>query len=150
MKRIVILIVASLFVFTNANAQESKKSCSHSKSKSAQKSCSKSKAAYIKNVNAVDFQNFIDQFPAEQIVDVRTAREFKAGNILNAQNIDIYDKENFIKEVSKLDKDAAVMLYCRSGRRSADAAKILKEIGFRKIYNLEGGFLSYQKTFTKR
>jgi rhodanese-related sulfurtransferase len=45
----------------------------------------------------------------------------------------------------KLDKKKPVAVYCRSGMRSANAANILKEMGFKKIYNLDGGYLAWTK-----
>ncbi len=43
-----------------------------------------------------------------------------------------------------LNINKSVAIYCRSGRRSASALIILKEMGFKDIYDLEGGFLNWQ------
>jgi rhodanese-related sulfurtransferase len=43
----------------------------------------------------------------------------------------------------KLDKTQPVYIYCRSGNRSAKSAIRLQEMGFEKIYDLEGWFMAY-------
>lgn len=79
-----------------------------------------------------------------QLVDVRTAAEYNAGNIKGAKNIDVQG-DQFKTLAAKLDKKRPVAVYCRSGMRSAKAASILKEMGFKKIYNLDGGYLAWSK-----
>jgi rhodanese-related sulfurtransferase len=79
-----------------------------------------------------------------QLVDVRTPEEFLAGHIDKAKNINFNDP-NFKQTIaSSLNKNKPVAIYCRSGRRSASALIILKEMGFKDIYDLEGGFLNWQ------
>ena len=45
--------------------------------------------------------------------------------------------------ISKLDKNKPVLLYCAMGGRSSKASKVFKSQGFKKIYDLKGGFLSW-------
>lgn len=75
-----------------------------------------------------------------QLVDVRTAREYRSGHIKNALNIDFFDAANFNKSFGKLDKNKPVYLYCRSGARSKNAARKLLAMGFSEIYDLKGGY----------
>ena len=42
-------------------------------------------------------------------------------------------------------KDDEIIVYCRSGKRSAMAQELLKQSGFKNVRNLEGGMLAYQK-----
>lgn len=79
-----------------------------------------------------------------QLIDVRTPEEFGEGHIEGAENIDFYS-DNFQNEFDKLDKEKPVYLYCRSGVRSNQSAQKLSEMGFKEIYDLEGGFLNYNK-----
>ena len=79
-----------------------------------------------------------------QLVDVRTAKEFKDGHIGNAVNIDVNSKE-FISNIQQLDKNKKVYVYCRTGKRSAMAAKKLDSLGFKKIYNLPVGIVGWDK-----
>lgn len=78
------------------------------------------------------------------IVDVRTPDEYKQGHIKEAKNINFYDK-TFLEQMSKFDKNEPVYIYCRSGRRSSSASKKLSEIGFKKIYDLQGGILNWER-----
>ncbi len=79
-----------------------------------------------------------------QLIDVRTPKEYTEGHIKDAVNINFFD-DNFIDQMSKLDKDKEIYIYCRSGSRSGRAAKKLKEQGFTKIYDLQGGFVNWNK-----
>ena len=78
-----------------------------------------------------------------QLVDVRTAKEFNEGAIANALNFDFFQREIFISAFNKLDKEQPVYLYCRSGNRSQQAAKKLDSLGFKKIYDLKGGYMGW-------
>lgn len=82
--------------------------------------------------------------PKVQLVDVRTAREYKKWHIGKAINIDFFNKVNFQKSFEKLNKDKPVYLYCQSGNRSQKAARKLIEMGFEKIYDLRGGIIRWQ------
>ncbi len=75
-------------------------------------------------------------------LDVRTAGEFMAGHIKGAINIDV-EGTQFGSEISKLDKTATYALYCQSGRRSAIAAAIMTDTGFKSLFNLENGIQSW-------
>jgi rhodanese-related sulfurtransferase len=79
------------------------------------------------------------------LVDVRTAEEFKDGHLENALNIDYYSN-SFEDEINKLDKEKKVMVYCKSGGRSAGAVSVLKQNGFKNIVELDGGYLAWIKT----
>jgi len=79
-----------------------------------------------------------------QLVDVRTPQEYAQGHVSNAKNINLFDA-NFKNNLKQLDKNKAVFLYCRSGKRSAKASKILKELGFKKVYDLKGGYLAWSR-----
>lgn len=78
------------------------------------------------------------------ILDVRTEQEVEEGYIPEARNIDIYKGQGFIDEVEKLDKSKNYYIYCRSGKRSAQACTLLDQLGFANTYNLAGGFMEWQ------
>lgn len=86
----------------------------------------------------------LEKDPNAVILDVRTEEEVERGYIPNAINIDIYQGQDFIDEVEKLDKAKNYYVYCRSGKRSAQACSIMKELGFANTYNLLGGFLEWE------
>ena len=76
------------------------------------------------------------------VLDVRTAEEFAEGHIGRAVNIDIKGEDFLAKVQSALPKDRMIAVYCRSGRRSADACDKLSAEGFR-VVNLKGGILAW-------
>lgn len=78
-----------------------------------------------------------------QLVDVRTPIEFNQRHIKGAVNIDFYSGK-FNIEFNKLNKDKAVYLYCRSGSRSRQTSNKLAAMGFKEIYDLQGGILKYK------
>jgi rhodanese-related sulfurtransferase len=94
-------------------------------------------------LSPTDFKTQIENNEV-QLIDVRTAEEFQEGHIEDAINIDFYS-EDFENQFNKLDKEQPVYLYCRSGYRSNQSALKLKDLGFQNIYDLEGGFLNYNK-----
>ena len=73
-----------------------------------------------------------------QLIDVRTPGEFAEGHIENAKNIDFYSA-SFDLQIDALDKSIPVILYCKSGGRSAKCVSKLKLKGFKVIYDLQGG-----------
>ena len=79
-----------------------------------------------------------------QLVDVRTAKEFKEGHIGNAINID-FNSPDFEVNIQKLNKSKRVYLYCRTGNRSAKASQKMSILGFRKLYVLPTGIEGWNK-----
>jgi rhodanese-related sulfurtransferase len=80
----------------------------------------------------------LSQMDGVQLVDVRTPEEFEEGHIKGFQNID-FMSDTFQEDIEKLDKTKPVIVYCKSGNRSGKSCEIMKEKGFVKIYDLEGG-----------
>jgi len=78
------------------------------------------------------------------LIDVRTPNEYASGHLENSVNID-YKADNFKDLISELDTDQEVYVYCKVGGRSGRSAKILKDMGFKKVYDLEGGILAWEK-----
>ena len=78
-----------------------------------------------------------------QLLDVRTAKEFEEGHLEHSVNIDVLE-DDFSEKVKGLDKEQPVYLYCRSGKRSAAAAKKMKDLGFKEIYDMDGGYLNWE------
>jgi len=78
------------------------------------------------------------------LIDVRTPGEYASGHLENSVNID-YKADNFKELIAALDSNQDVYVYCKVGGRSNNAAKIMKKMGFKKIYDLEGGILQWEK-----
>ena len=103
---------------------------------------SKGDSAEIKLVTAEEMQTILE-LEDVQLVDVRSAKEYEEIHISNAQNIDFLSP-TFDDDITKLDKAKPVIVYCKGGGRSAKCAKKLKNAGFKKIYDLEGGISKWQ------
>ncbi|MEK7951035.1 rhodanese-like domain-containing protein [Luteolibacter soli] len=79
-----------------------------------------------------------------QILDVRTPDEWKEGHLEKAKLVTL-SKEGFVEKAkAELDPKKPVLVYCKSGGRSAKAAKQLREAGF-TVYDLDGGITAWQK-----
>ena len=96
-------------------------------------------------VSVISAESFKTQITNKnvQLVDVRTPEEYNEAHIENAINIDV-NGNNFTNEIAKLDKSKPVYIYCRSGGRSANAANIMQQEGFKTVNDLDGGFLNWQ------
>jgi rhodanese-related sulfurtransferase len=89
-----------------------------------------------------DFQTKLSQAQDAYLLDVRTSEEITTGIIAGAVNI-IYD-ENFAQKVSEVPLQP-IFVYCASGKRSAKAAKILREKGYAPVYELAGGLNAWKE-----
>jgi rhodanese-related sulfurtransferase len=76
------------------------------------------------------------------VLDVRTPQEFEESRIENALNLD-YHSNNFEAELSKLNRDGKYLVYCRSGRRSSNAVKLMDDLGFKDVKNMQGGITKW-------
>ncbi|WP_269240187.1 thioredoxin domain-containing protein [Flavobacterium limnophilum] len=108
-------------------------------------SCNGQTNKSIENIAPEAFAKKIKETPNAQILDVRTPEEFASEHIDNAVNINWLGND-FVSNTEKLDKSKPVFVYCKSGARSTKAAAKLGELGFKKIYQLEGGILKWNST----
>lgn len=99
--------------------------------------------SFSKDIDIVEFEKLMSK-EGITLVDVRTPEEIAAGHIEGAMGID-YKADNFKEEIGKLDRDGEYLLYCRSGNRSGKAMKLMKKMGFTKMYNMEGGYLAWSE-----
>lgn len=79
-----------------------------------------------------------------RLLDVRTPEETAQGMIDRPLQID-YRGDRFEAGLSRLVKDQKFIVYCRSGVRSANTCEKMKEMGFKEVYNLKGGYQAYQQ-----
>lgn len=106
-------------------------------------SCKKESAkGEVKVVSVEEMQSLLEMDDI-QLVDVRTPQEYQEGYIENFQNIDFLSP-TFDEDIMKLDKEKPVILYCKSGGRSASCAQKMLDAGFIKIYDLDGGISKWQ------
>lgn len=77
------------------------------------------------------------------VLDVRTKAEFEGGFIANAVNVD-FNSAQFESDIEKLDKSKTYFVYCLSGGRSSQAAQMMREQHFAKVYELKGGIMAWK------
>ncbi|RRO13353.1 rhodanese-like domain-containing protein [Flavobacteriaceae bacterium 14752] len=111
-------------------------------------------------VTGADAQNKIQEISVHQaeylieknedllILDVRTPKEFEAGHLDNAVNINFYDK-GFADQLSALDTSKPLLIYCHSGYRSHRAIETLKKSDFKTIYDMTEGYVVWKNLKSK-
>lgn len=78
------------------------------------------------------------------LLDVRKPEEFEAGHLKGARLLNWLDNDNFKKEAENLDKSKIIYVYCRSGRRSNEAANYLSKQGY-NVVEMDGGMLAWEE-----
>ncbi len=96
-------------------------------------------------LNARDYGKKLYETKNKIVLDVRTKSEYDEGHLVNAMLIDYYQRD-FKQQLSKLDKNKPVFVYCRVGGRADSAVEILSDLGFKTVYNLQGGILAWTKS----
>ena len=98
------------------------------------------------NFDNYDVKEFAELIADSNVVilDVRKADEFAEGHIKGAVLIDQFQSDFVEQAKAKLPIDKTIAIYCRSGRRSANAADKLADIGY-KCVNLKGGILAWKE-----
>ena len=77
------------------------------------------------------------------VIDVRTNEEYNQGHLEDAKLYN-YQSDNFNAEINELDRDKAYLIYCHSGNRSSKAAAVMNDLGFKTVYNMEGGISAWK------
>ena len=105
--------------------------------------CEEKTAVKVKRIGIEEY----DRLRADAnnvILDVRSPAEFEKGRIPGAINIDIASSK-FAERIAALDKDKTYLVNCAVGMRSARACKKMEAMGFKNLYDLEGGFDDWKK-----
>ena len=97
----------------------------------------------VKNVGPEEFDKLRAQTNTV-VLDVRTEKEFKAGHIPGAVNLD-FNSPDFAQKAAALDKGKTYLVHCAGGVRSAKACNALDKIAFTNVVNLEPGFKAWEK-----
>src|SRR6476646_310699 len=77
-----------------------------------------------------------------EFYDTSVATNLNIGHLKNATNIDIQELPKRLNELKK-DKDKPIFVYCSHSQRSRRASNLLADSGFTKIYNINGGFTTF-------
>ncbi len=113
--------------------------CSH---KTSARRHGQGKPVFLKNVEPEQIFALIKESKGDPnfvILDVRTPEEFAQGRIDGAININYY-ADDFKDKLAGLDKNMTYVVYCRTGRRSAETFEMLRRAGFTAVYHISGGF----------
>ena len=133
---VLLLSLSVTFVAGAADAKDDKKP-----------SAEKKEAKGFKNVDVAEFEKLrVDK--KNVVLDVRTQKEFEAGHIPGAVNIDV-NAPDFPEKVAKLEKSKTYLVHCGAGVRSAKACDKMSHLAFPKLYNLEGGFKAWETAGNK-
>ena len=94
----------------------------------------------MKEVTVQELKDMIDQKEDFQLIDVREKSEHEYTNIGG----ELIPMGAIFLDTDKIDKNKKVVIYCRSGNRSANVIKALEhQFGFTNLYNLKGGILDW-------
>ncbi|HYD60270.1 MAG TPA: rhodanese-like domain-containing protein [Noviherbaspirillum sp.] len=102
-------------------------------------------AAYAADFDTVDVRQA--QSMAHQgalVIDVREPHEYAEGHAPGSRLIPLGQLRNRINEFRTFE-DKPVVLICRSGNRSGQAADMLSQLGFKSVHNVQGGMLAWEK-----
>jgi len=97
----------------------------------------------IKNISTKEAYKLLQKHRNDEdfvILDVRTLEEFTEEHMEDAINIDYYASD-FENQLEQLEKDKKYLIYCASGGRGNKALKKMKKLGFKEVYNMEGGYI---------
>ena len=100
--------------------------------------------ATFENINVDRFAELAKD-PKCVVLDVRTRKEYDAGHLRGATNIDV-TQPDFQQKVAALDKKTPYLIHCASGVRSRRACQALERKGFAHLYNLEGGIKAWEES----
>jgi rhodanese-related sulfurtransferase len=101
----------------------------------------------VEKITVTTAQDYVAQHDNAIIMDVRTPAEFGMSHITGAINVDVQN-EDFETMVAGLDKDKTYLVHCTKnpvGGRSSRALETLQSLGFRNLYNLEGGYIAWKE-----
>jgi len=90
-----------------------------------------------------DFEKQVAATKEKVVLDVRTPDEYNRGHLPDAKLMNVNDG-NFKQQLSTLQKDKPVYVYCAAGVRSNKAAKIMRQEGFTQVFELKGGLQAWQ------
>lgn len=93
----------------------------------------------MEEITAKELKKLMDSKEDFQLIDVREQKEFDFANIGG----ELFPLNTIPQNLDKIAKDKKVVVYCRSGARSANAIQYLEKNGFKDLFNLKGGILAW-------
>jgi phage shock protein E len=115
----------------------------HCSAAAATQSTTNPVTATVKKIPLKEFESMRGKEDAV-VLDVRTPKEFAAGHVPGAVNVDWHARD-FAEQVGKLDKSKKYLVHCLGGVRSAAATKKMATLGFDQLFDYSGGWSEYSK-----
>lgn len=100
----------------------------------------------LRSLGEEQFRNEMQSSKDRIVIDVRETGEYTRGHIHGAKNIPLSQLQSRLSEIPQ---DKELLLYCQSGMRSKNAARILSKSGYSKLAHLTGGISTWRGTITK-
>ena len=100
------------------------------------------KTVKYNNITGSEFEKLVEENKDAVILDVRDTKDYDKGHVENSINIPIDEFESRINELKDY-QDKEILIYCSVGRRSAQAAEILENSGYKDISNSVDGVKEY-------
>ncbi|MGW8123838.1 rhodanese-like domain-containing protein [Roseivirga echinicomitans] len=101
-------------------------------------------ASLAEQLSSGQFETLLTDDSKVQLIDVRTPEEYAQGHIENSTLMN-FNAPSFKTQLEGLNKNKPIAVYCRSGVRSNQAVQIMKEMGFKKVYELKGGITAWEE-----
>jgi thioredoxin len=105
-------------------------------------SCQGQQTKTVQTIDAKTFAEKLKTTENPQLLDVRTPDEYNQEHIDKAINVN-WNGGDFVAKAENYDKSKPIFVYCKVGGRSSQAASKLAELGFKEIYNLDGGIMKW-------
>jgi rhodanese-related sulfurtransferase len=142
MKRLIVLMVGALLVLTGCRSSSANSgACAAPPSEPA--ATAATTATRITHVAAPEAGR-LGADHLVQVVDVRTPEEYAKGHIAGAKLIN-FTGPDFAGELAGLDRNQPYLVPCAGGGRSAKALATFQQLGFKEVFNLDGGFEAWEK-----
>ena len=103
----------------------------------------------LNNLKPADFLAAIQRREDITILDVRTNEEYLSVQLFPGALHLSYLDYGFLDQLEALDKEKFYFVYCRTGRRSVRTCMLLKNSGFKNVFNLDGGMVAWEQHFGK-
>lgn len=103
---------------------------------------SKQEESDVPEVSVKEYKSWVERGEDIQLIDVREPYEYEIAEIGG----ELIPLKTISENADKISRNKKVVVHCRSGKRSADAIRELREkYGFDNLYNLKGGILAWSK-----
>lgn len=98
----------------------------------------------VEVLRPIEFRTKLSEDANAYLLDVRKPEEFRTGHLKGAHMLNWLDNDGFKEEAENLDKSKTIYVYCRSGRRSNEAANYLSKQGY-NVVDMDGGILAWEE-----